>query len=152
PTAAANPQQGSMLLLTFGMPIFAIWIAYKYPAAIGFYWAASAFFAFLQSIILNKIYTPEYVQKLVEKDKLKKKNQKKKGMMERYQQLMQEQMAAQNGGRPNVATTARVSDDDEGEIKLSKSQQKEYERRLINEARKRQAEKYGDEYYEDDND
>lgn len=153
PAAAAGPQQGSMLLLTFGMPIFAIWIAYKYPAAIGFYWAASAFFAFLQQIILNKIYTPEYVQKLVEKDKLKKKNQKKKGMMERYQQLMQEQMAAQNGGRSGGAATSKVSDDDdEGEIKLSKSQQKEYERRLINEARKRQAEKYGDEYYEDDND
>lgn len=152
PSAMQGPQAGSMMLLTFGMPIFAVWIAYKYPAAIGFYWAASAFFSFISMIIINKIYTPEYVQKLVEKDKLKKKNQKKKGMMERYQQLLQEQMAAQNGGRPNVTTTARVSDDDEGEIKLSKSQQKEYERRLINEARKRQAEKYGDEYYEDDND
>lgn len=148
PSAMQGPQAGSMMLLTFGMPIFAVWIAYKYPAAIGFYWAASAFFSFISMIIINKIYTPEYVQKLVEKDKLKKKNQKKKGMMERYQQLMQEQMAAQNGGR---TATSRVSDDDdEGEVKLSKSQQREYERRLINEARKRQAEKYGDEYYEDD--
>lgn len=148
PSAMQGPQAGSMMLLTFGMPIFAVWIAYKYPAAIGFYWAASAFFSFISMIIINKIYTPEYVQKLVEKDKLKKKNQKKKGMMERYQQLMQEQMAAQNGGR--TATSKVSDDDDEGEVKLSKSQQKEYERRLINEARKRQAEKYGDEYYEDD--
>lgn len=148
PSAMQGPQAGSMLLLTFGMPIFAVWIAYKYPAAIGFYWAASAFFSFISMIIINKIYTPEYVQQLVEKDKLKKKNRKKKGMMERYQQLMQEQMAAQNGGKTAVS---RVSDDDdEGEVKLSKSQQREYERRLINEARRRQAEKYGDEYYEDD--
>ena len=71
--------------------------------------------------------------------------------MERYQQLMQEQMAAQNGNRPKTATSA-LSDEDEGEIKLSKSQQRGYERRLINEARKRQAEKYGDEYIEDDED
>ena len=69
-------------------------------------------------------------------------------MMERYQQLMQEQMAAQNGGRTAVSKVS--DDDDEGEFKLSKSQQREYERRLINEARKRQAEKYGDEYIEDD--
>ena len=147
PSAMQGPQAGSMMMLTFGMPIFAVWIAYKYPAAIGFYWAASAFFSFISMIIINKIYTPEHVAELVEKDKKKKKNQKKKGMMERYQQLMQEQMAAQNGGRTAVS---KVSDDDDGEFKLSKSQQKEYERRLINEARKRQAEKYGDEYYEDD--
>lgn len=150
PSSESNPMSGSMMILTFGMPVFAVWIAYKYPAAIGFYWAASAFFSFISSMIINKIYTPEHVAELVEKDKKKKKNQKKKGMMERYQQLMQEQMAAQNGGRTAVS---RVSDDDDdGDFKLSKSQQREYERRLINEARKRQAEKYGDEYYEDDND
>lgn len=148
PSAMQGPQAGSMMLLTFGMPIFAVWIAYKYPAAIGFYWSASAFFSFISMIIINKIYTPEHVAELVEKDKKKKKNQKKKGMMERYQQLMQEQMAAQNGGRTAVSKVS--DDDDDGEFKLSKSQQKEYERRLINEARKRQAEKYGDEYYEDD--
>lgn len=151
PSSAQGPQAGSMMFLMFGMPIFAVWIAYKYPAAIGFYWAASAFFSFITQIIINKIYTPEYVGKLLEKDKLKKKNQKKKGMMERYQQLLQEQMAAQNGQNGNTrAAVSGVSDDDEGEVKLSKSQQKEYERRLINEARKRQAEKYGDEYVEDD--
>ena len=148
PSAMQGPQAGSMMMLTFGMPIFAVWIAYKYPAAIGFYWAASAFFSFISMIIINKIYTPEYVAELVEKDKKKKKNKKKKGMMERYQQLMQEQMAAQNGGETAVSKVS--DDDDDGEFKLSKSQQKEYERRLINEARKRQAEKYGDEYIEDD--
>ena len=151
----ANPAMGSMTLMLYVMPIFSVWIAYSFPAAIGFYWVMSSMFGLIQQIVLNNVYTPEYVGKLLEKDRLKRKNSKKKGVMERYQQLIAEQMEAQNGGKPSSGNTvkAKVSDDDDGaEVKLSKSKQKEYERMLIREARRRQAEKYGDEYNEDDDD
>ena len=80
-------------------------------------------------------------------------------MMERYQQLMEEQ-AAQNGGAklaPAKAGGIAVSsaadeEDDKPEVKLSKAKQKEYERMIIREARRRQAEKYGEEFIDDDND
>lgn len=150
-----NPAGGSMTLMLYIMPIFSIWIAYSFPAAIGFYWAMSSFFGLIQQIVLNKVYTPEYVGKLLEKDKAKRKNSKKKGIMDRYQQMVSEQMAAQNGGKTSSGNTvkAKLSDDDDSsEVKLSKSKQKEYERMLIREARRRQAEKYGDEYTEDDDD
>lgn len=151
----ANPAMGSMTLMLYVMPIFSVWIAYSFPAAIGFYWVMSSMFGLIQQIVLNNVYTPEYVGKLLEKDRLKRKNSKKKGVMERYQQLLAEQMEAQNGSKSSSGNTvkAKVSDDDEvTEVKLSKSKQKEYERMLIREARRRQAEKYGDEYTEDDDD
>lgn len=150
--AESNAAASSMNIMMLGMVAFSVWLAFKYTAAIGLYWAASALFSFIMNLIINKVITPEYVAKLVEQDKLKKKNKKKKGMMERYQQMLQEQMAAQNGGQKSAAVSSGVSDDDNEEIKLSKAQQKEYERKLINEARRRQAEKYGDEFVEDNDD
>jgi YidC/Oxa1 family membrane protein insertase len=151
----ANASMAGMNMMLYIMPIFSVWIAFSYPAAIGFYWASSSFFSLVQQIVLNKVYTPEYVQKLIEKDKLKKKNKKKQGMMERYQQLLAEQQAAQNGGKPRQDVSAGKiksydDDDDNTEVKLSKSKQKEYERALIREARRRQAEKYGEEYDDSD--
>ena len=160
----ASAAMGSMNIMFYIMPIFSVWMAFTFPAAMGFYWMISSIFSLFQQIILNKIFTPEYVAKLVEKDKIKKKNSKKRGLMERYQQLYEEQMAAQNGGRAQSsnngdAAKARAAlagiideEDDDGstEIKLSKSKQKEYERMLIREARRRQAEKYGDEFIDDE--
>ncbi len=157
-TAAA---MSSMNMMFYIMPIFSVWLAFTFPAALGFYWMISAVVTLVQQIILNKIITPEYIAKLVEKDKIKKKNSKKRGLMERYQQMYDEQMAARNGGTASSrsanngdAVTSGVIDEDEDdgskEIKLSKSKQKEYERMLIREARKRQAEKYGEEYIDDD--
>jgi YidC/Oxa1 family membrane protein insertase len=150
----------SMNIMLFVMPVFSVYIAIGYPAAIGFYWTCSALLGFAQSILLNKIYTPEYVAGLVEKDKLKKKDKSKKrsSMMERYQQML----AEQNGTAPNpdqkqITVSGKLKDDpkdDEDEPKteaekISKSKQREIERKLINEARRRQAEKYGEEYFDE---
>ena len=143
---AGNPANSSMTLMLYIMPVFSVWIAFSYPAAIGFYWAASSFFSLIQQIVLNKVYTPEYVAKLVEKDKIKHKNKKKQGLMDRYQQML----AEQNGTA--VKKTDLSDEEQEGskEVKMSKAKQKEYESRLIREARRRQAEKYGEEYIDDD--
>ena len=110
----------------------------------------------IQMFVLNKIYTPEYVAKLVEKDKLKKKNQKKSGIMQKYNDMLQEQLKQQNGGTSNngrMTSAPVVRDEETGEeIKLSKSQAKDYERRIIAEARRKQAEMYGDGSVSSDND
>lgn len=154
------PNMGGMNVMLYVMPLFSIWIAFRYPAGIGFYWTMSSLFSFVQSIVLYHVYTPEYVASLVEKDKQKRKKKNRPNMMERYQQIMEEQMAAQNGGTASKpksgAVTAKVSDDDdEGvspEIKISRAKQKEYEKMIIREARRRQAEKYGEEFIDDDED
>ena len=154
------PNMGGMNVMLYVMPLFSIGIAFRYPAGIGFYWTMSSLFSFVQSIVLYHIYTPEYVAALVEKDKQKRKKKNRPNMMERYQQIMEEQMAAQNGGTAskskNGAVTAKVVDDDEEggspEVKLSRAKQKEYEKMIIREARRRQAEKYGEEFIDDDED
>lgn len=151
----ASSQMAGMNAMFYLMPIMSVWMAFSFPAGIGYYWICSSLVGFVQSVILNKIYTPEYVAKLIEKDKQKNKNKKKSGFMQKYNELLQEQMKQQNssGNNGKIATTGVVRDEETGEeIKLSKSQLKEYERKIIAEARRRQAEKYGDEYIEDDKD
>ncbi len=148
------PSMAGMNIMLYIMPVFSVWIAFSFPAGIGFYWTMSSLFGFLQSIILYKVYTPEYVAKLVEKDKAKRKKKNRPNMMERYQQMVEEQMAQQNGGKPvqtnkNIAV-AKNSDDEGGEVKISRSKQKEYEKMIIREARRRQAEKYGEEFIDDE--
>lgn len=149
------PSMAGMNIMLYGMPIFSVWLAFTFPAGIGFYWTMSSLFSFVQSIILYNVYTPEYVAKLVEKDKEKRKHKKRPNMMERYQQMMEEQMGQQNGTPSNnkKIATAKSSDDEEsGEVKLSRAKQKEYEKMIIREARRRQAEKYGEEFIDDDED
>lgn len=148
------PSMAGMNIMLYIMPIFSVWIAFSFPAGIGFYWTMSSLFSFIQSIVLYNIYTPEYVAKLVEKDKEKRKHKKRPNMMERYQQMMEEQMGQQGGTPANnnkKIATAKASDDEEsGEVKLSRAKQKEYEKMIIREARRRQAEKYGEEFIDDE--
>lgn len=154
----ASAQIGSMNLMFYVMPIFSIWMAFSFPAGIGYYWICSSLVGFVQSIVLNKIYTPEYVAKLVEKDKQKKKNKKKSGFMQKYNEMLQEELKKQNGGASQqtnrkISAAGIAKDDETGEeVRLSKSQLKDYERKIIAEARRKQAEKYGDEYIDDDKD
>ncbi|MBQ7783147.1 MAG: YidC/Oxa1 family membrane protein insertase, partial [Oscillospiraceae bacterium] len=145
----ASAQMGSMNTMLYIMPFFSVWIAFSYPAGIGFYWVCSSIVGFIQTFILNKIFTPEYVAKLIEKDKLKNKNKKRSAFMEQYNQMLKDQLNQQQNSQ---GSRQQVRSEDGEEIKLSKSQMKEYERKIIAEARRRQAEKYGDEYIEDDND
>ena len=152
------PDMAGMNIVMYILPLFSVWIAFRYPAGIGFYWTMSSFFSLIQSIVLYKVYTPEYVAALVEKDNQKR---KKKGRSSLYQRMLDEMNAQQNGGAQTSSgakalgtVKAKISDDDDDapEIKISKAKQKEYERMLIREARRRQAEKYGDEFIDDDED
>lgn len=142
----------AMLIPLFLMPLFSLWIGFKFPCALGIYWIYSSAFALVQTIFLNLIYTPARVQALVDKDiKKQKEKRKKKGpsFMERALEIRDEQMAAANGQAPAKKRVYVDDDDDESDVKLTKAQQKELNRKKLNEARKRYAEKYGDEYTEE---
>lgn len=153
------PSMAGMNIMLYSMPVLSVWIGFRAPAGLGFYWTLSSLFGCIQSMLLYKIYTPEYVASLVEKDKAKRKKKARPNMMERYQQLLEEQMAQQNGGKAVPAKTGSIAvssaadeEDDKPDVKISKAKQKEYERMIIREARRRQAEKYGEEFIDDDND
>lgn len=136
----ANKMGMGMNLMLYIMPLFSFYITFKFPAGLGLYWTLSAVYSLIQTVILNKIYTPERVEKMVEKDSKKK---KRPSMYERA-------LAAQGGYVPNTnGSRAVVLDENGNEKKMSKEEKKAYDRQRIAEARKRMAEKYGDEYLDD---
>lgn len=143
--SAAQMGMGGMNMVLYIMPLISFWIAFKFPAGIGLYWIAQSMFGLVQVIIVNKIYTPEYIDKLNAKDAAKKKKKGKKSFMER---ALEAQQIQANGGK---LPEKKEEEDDliDEEKKLSKAELKELQRKRLNEARKRMAEKYGDDYTEE---
>jgi YidC/Oxa1 family membrane protein insertase len=136
---------GSMNAMLYIMPLFSLWIAFSYPLGLGLYWCYSSLFALVQTIVLNKIYTPTHVAELVEKDIAKEKASGKSNFM----QKMAEAQMVQAGKDPKEIKKAiyeDMGDSYEEPKKKSKVEMKEEQRKKLNEARKRMAEKYGDEY------
>lgn len=158
-TKKNNPElkmQGSMLLMLLMMPLLSLWIGFKFPCALGIYWIYSSAWAVIQVVFLNIFYSPAKIKELAAKEAEKAKADRKKngpGFMERALEIRNEQEAAALGKstKKSYDDTQDDSDDDydTGEQKLTKAQRRERDRKRLNEARKRYAEKYGDEYKED---
>lgn len=149
PDSASSAAMNSTNVMMYALPLMFIPVYFNMPAAVSYYWTFSGIFGFIQSVILHKVYTADYVAKLLEKDKLKRKKKNKPNMMQRYQEMMAQQNGVVQAEGRTVSKSASA-DENNSEIKLSKSKQKDYERKIIAEARRRQAEKYGEEYDEND--
>ena len=54
--------QGCMVAMIFMMPLFTAWIAYSVPGAVGFYWIVSNLLGFVQSLIMNKFFSPSIIE------------------------------------------------------------------------------------------
>ena len=54
-----SQQQGCMKYMFLALPLLTAWIAYTVPAAVGFYWICSTVFGFVQTLIMNKFYSPD---------------------------------------------------------------------------------------------
>ena len=123
--------------------------------AVGYYWICQSIFGFFQQVILSKVYTPEKVAELVKKDAERKKKKKGKGYMERMYEkqlaLLEEQKQMSNPTRNlDEEIKKELPRDEEGNIKISKSMQKDLESKIIADARKRMEEKYKDEVSAED--
>ncbi len=137
---SANKMGMGMNAMLYIMPLFSFWISFSFPAGLGLYWTLSAVYSLIQTVVLNKIYTPERVEEMIKKESKKK---KRPSMYERA-------LAAQGGTIPNTnGSRAVVLDENGNEKKMSKEEKKAYDRQRIAEARKRMAEKYGEEYLDD---
>ncbi len=135
PTAQAGG--GCMWIMMIGMPIWSIWLAFTLPAGVGYYWIWSSLFSFLITFILNLYFTDERVEKINEKEKEKariyaEKHPDKKTFMQR----MMEQAAAMEQEQNGAGS----------DKKMTRSEQNKANGDAIKEARKRMAEKYGDDY------
>lgn len=142
---------GAMKGMMYFMPILSLFIAFGFPAGLGIYWIYSSVVSLIQMLILNKLYSPERVDKIVEKEMKNQKNKRKT--------MLQKMIEYNDANGTSNATVERMKksmqeDEDEEEEetvekKLSKAELKELQRKKLNEARRRMAEKYGDEYTED---
>lgn len=148
---SAQMGMGGMNIMLYTMPLISFWIAFTFPAGVGIYWIAQSVFGLAQTVILNLYYTPKRIEEMDKKAKAKRKQSGKKTFMEK---ALEAQMQAQEKGGVKKSMSKSIDDEDdeveeEGEKKLSKSEIKELQRQRLNEARKRMAEKYGDEYIDD---
>ncbi len=142
PDMAKAQGAGCMNVMLYGMPLFSVWLAFTVPAGVGFYWIWSSVFAFIQTYFLYMYFTPKRMEVINVKLKEQSKN-KKPGFMQRMMDQQNEMMKQQNGENSRV-------DYDTDTDGMSRSEKQNYNRQLINEARKRMAEKYGEEYKEDE--
>ncbi len=138
-----NPEMqgaGAMKVMMLLMPLFSLWLAFQVPAGVGFYWIWSSVFSFVQSFALYQYFTKDRVEVINARLKEKKKN-KKPGFMQRMMdQQAQMQQQAQDAAKAGRADYNAATEN------MSKNEKNKYNRELIKEARRRMAEKYGEEY------
>lgn len=135
---------GAMKGMMYIMPLFSVFFAFQVPAGVGFYWIISNLLSGLQTFILNKIWSPAKVAAKLEADRAAGKLKKKKPS--KFQEAMKAAQAQQAGQAPNK--NAPVLTKPTPEEEAAGLSQKEINRRRLAAARKRDAEKYGEEYVE----
>ena len=127
---------GMMKGMMIIMPIFSTWVAFSFPIGLGLYWTIGNICMIVTNAILYKVYSPEKMKAIVEKEQAAKKKKPKS----KYQKMMEEARAEQRtrqGLPPEKVKKSEASEEpDDG---MSASQK-------LAEARKRMAEKYGDDY------
>ncbi len=126
----------SMMLM---MPIMSVWISFKVPAGVGLYWLLSNILASIQTVILNRVMNPaEAIRRAKEEEEA----QKERERTERIEAKKQAREAREAKEAQPDQEGAAGSEDPKA---LS---QKEVNRRKLAEARRRDAERYGDVYVE----
>ena len=124
-------QNGGMMMkaMMYIMPLFSFFFAMKVPAGVGVYWTVSNVLSFVQTIYLNRKYNPREMMEKIKAEEEEKKREKKESRKEMQEKLEQGEEVA-----PELEKKALTA--------------KEINRRKLAEARRRDAEKYGEEYVE----
>lgn len=135
--------QGCNYAMTFLMPFMSAYFSFLVPAGVGLYWIISNVVTGVQSIILRKVITPEKVAAKIERDKAAGKIKKKKTFMSKLVEAQESAAAAQGAASEKEINEANAKNK---AISDAKKTQGMSEKEKIAEARRKYAEKYGDEY------
>ena len=125
-TPSAGSANASMNSVMMMMPLMSLWFTFMVPAGVGLYWTMSNVVAVGQSLVMNHFWNPK---EIAEKMKAEEEARKEKERQEKIE----------------AKKRAKAEGKVEEEAALSK---KEQDRRRLAEARRRNAEKYGDTYAE----
>lgn len=135
-----NPaSNGCMTAMIYLSPIMTIWIGLGVPAGLSWYWLVNSVLSLIVTVLLYRYLSGERLTAINEKEKQK---QLAKGPS--WMQRMMEQSAqyqAEQQGRSGDGNRTRYADGDDG---MSRKERAEYDKKLIEAARKRAALKYGE--------
>lgn len=137
---SAQQMSGMMNVLLYVSPLMTIWLGMSFPAGVTFYWLINSVVSLVVQLLLYRWLRGERLERINEKEKAKV-LAKGPSWMQRMMEQSQ-QMQAQQGGIRQDANRTQYSDGDDG---MSRKERAEYERKLIEAARRRAAEKYGEE-------
>ncbi len=134
-----NPQmaemQGNTKIMFYIMPLISVWISFSVPAGAGFYWALTYLFGIIQVVLTAKFWPA---------DKIRAEAKEKMAAM-----------MAEREQKAKVVVVDAEGNETEKVQRLSELTQKEIRelnRKKLEAARKADAEKYGEEYIESDDD
>lgn len=127
---------GGMKVMMYIMPIFSVMIAFSVPAGVGLYWIYSNILMLAQSLYFNKRFNPK---ELAEKAKIEQEERKKAAREKARTERIEARKLAQDES---------LSEEERNKHAEKAMTQKELNRRRLAEARKRDAEKYGEEFVE----
>lgn len=152
PEGGSNAAMNSMLLM---MPLMSVWIAFQVPAGVGIYWVLSNLVMLVQQFVLGKVFNPKEqaakaqaaLEAEREAERLERQEARKEARERRAEKDRQRAEIEQENKkrRPNQRIALPEDEDEVDERGLS---QKEINRMKLAAARKRDAEKYGEEYVE----
>ena len=126
---------GTMKGMMLFMPLFSLWIGFQYPVGVGLYWIFSNVLVAVQTLVLNKIWNPK---KMLEEAKAKEEEEALLRKQERKER------AEQKKALKEEKTEAKLNDEPISESNEEIENAKDSTSKIIAEARKRMAEKYGD--------
>ena len=147
----------SMKTMMYIMPLFSVFFCFQVPAGVGLYWVISNVFSYLQSMYLNKKYNPQGMAEQIKAEQLAAAEKERQERLENRKKARQEladyqaeaeaaEKAAKNRKNKNTEIEQPKAPDEETLQKAMTA--KEINRRKLAAARKRDAEKYGEEYVE----
>ncbi len=137
-----DTNKGCNYAMTFLMPFMSAYFSFLVPAGVGFYWIISNIVAGVQGVILRKIYTPEKMKEILAKEKAKGKNKKKKKTF--MEKMVEAQGAATAAQGAYSDKEKELSDEQKRALAEAKKRQNMKDKDKLAEARRRYAEKYGD--------
>lgn len=138
----AMQSMGGMSAMLYATPLMTIWIGMSTPAGLSLYWLVNGLLSLVMQMLIYKYLGNK--ERLLAINETEKQKQLKKGpgFMQRMMEQSAQMQAEQNGAARGEANRTRYADGDDG---MSRKERAEYERKLIEAARRRAAEKYGEE-------
>lgn len=127
--STGNEIQGFTKGMLLIMPIFSLIISFQFPVGVSFYWILSNILMLVQTIILNKVWSPKIIAQKIEIEKNNIKSSNKKDLV-------------------LIKDSNDKNDDLDNDRKNNSILQKDLDRKKLSEARKRDAKKYGETFIE----